>query len=451
MPASRALAAFVRRGVRTSLRLRVLAILLTALVAVQLASFAVVGATRGQAARHLSNDLVAADVRVVRARLAERDPGARERLLPDLGRGTYRWALAAPADTLPPARDGLLRELAQRVARELPGTGADAVLWQGLPALRVPVDGTHDAIAVFPEGLPSSTPAPWAAIAYVLLVTAVVACAGWWSVGLAVRPLDRAARAASAIAEDLGRPPLPQQGPREVVELARSLNALQAEVRRQLDARSAMLAAVSHDLRTPVTRLRLRVATLADSDTRRHIEDDLDAMSTLIDEGLAYARSERLEEARGPVDLDALVENVVDQAVDLGQDCRYAPGTVPAVIAAPRALTRLLQNLVDNALRYGGHAEIAVESLGHEVEITVADRGPGVADADLERMFTPFVRGDASRGRDPGGSGLGLAIARNIAQAHGGRLWLEARAGGGLVARLRLPRGSGVDAAPQAG
>nr|WP_242478637.1 sensor histidine kinase [Rubrivivax gelatinosus] len=162
-------------------------------------------------------------------------------------------------------------------------------------------------------------------------------------------------------------------------------------------------------------------------------------MDALVEQGLAYARSERLQETRVAVDLDALLDNIAEQARDLGQDCRYAGAGAVTLVAAPRALQRLLQNLVDNALRYAGSAEIELAERADGVEIRVLDRGPGVAGGDLERMFEPFVRGAAARG-DDGGSGLGLAIARNLARAHGGELALEPRDGGGLMARVRLPR-----------
>jgi signal transduction histidine kinase len=162
-------------------------------------------------------------------------------------------------------------------------------------------------------------------------------------------------------------------------------------------------------------------------------------MASLVAEGLAFAGSETLREPRVRVDLNAVIENVLEPMIDLGHDCRYSPVALPPVMAAPQTLARLVQNLVDNALRYGGSAEVHAQVADGEAGIDVADRGPGLPQAELERMFEPFVRGDASRGRDLGGTGLGLAIARNIAQAHGGRVWLEPRNGGGLVARLRWP------------
>lgn len=427
----------LRRGwERLSLRTRLLAILLGALLALQLLTVLAVGWSRGLDARHLADDLVTADVQRVQAQLAALPAAERASALAPLDRAGYRWRLVPARAPLPSAEAPRLVELARRFAPP-----SHPVRWQGELALRLPLDATHDLVVAFPDGLPSTTPAPGVAAAYLLVVTLAVAGVAWLAVSVATRPLARAAAAAHAMSADLRGAPMPESGPPELGELARALNAMQHEVHRQLDARTRMLAAVTHDLKTPITRLKLRLAELPDADLRARLEADLDAMQGLVEEGLAYARSERLHEERHAVDLDALVENIVDQAVDTGHDCRFTPAALGTVNAAPRALARLLQNLVDNAVRYGGHAEISVRRAGGEVQLDVADRGPGVPEADLERLFEPFVRGETSRGRDTGGTGLGLAIARNIALSHGGRLWLENRPGGGLVARLRLPAG----------
>ncbi len=423
---------------RLTLRLRLLVILMVSLLAVQVLSIGAAGWVRGQGARYLANDLIVADVLRVRAQLASQPPQARAAMLELLARATYHWQLASPSVILPASTAPRIHDLADRLAAVLDGTPVRAVDLRGSTALRLPLDPADDLLVVFPAGLPASTPQPWAAAAYLLLVTAAVAVLAWLAVRIATAPLAQAADAARAMAVDLHAPALRETGPAELRELASGMNLLQREVQRQLQARTQMLSAISHDLRTPITRMKLRIGAVQDAALRQRFEDDLDAMATLVDEGLTFARSGQLHEARHPVDLDALIENIVEQMHDQGRHCEYTPVELPAVQAAPHALARLLQNLVDNAVRHGGGAQIEVESLGDEIEVRVGDRGPGVPEDQLERMFEPFVRGETSRGRDQGGSGLGLAIARNIAQAHGGRLWLEPRAGGGLLARLRL-------------
>lgn len=422
-----------------SLRLRVFAVLLVALVLLQVGSFAIVGAVRGYSARHLANDLIAADVRSVQSRLQALPAGSRDALLPVLERAGYGWRLWPAVQPLPAADSRLLTELAQRVAQEPAPGPVQPVHWDGGEALRLPLDTQQHLLVVFSTGLPQSLPGASAALLYLLAVLFAVAVAAWVAVSVATDPLRRAARAAQGLAQQMGGPPLTETGPPELQALVRNLNALRAEVREQLDARTRILWAVTHDLRTPITRMQLRVEAVSDEALRVRLQADLDAMARLVDEGLTYARSGQLREKPVPVDLNALIENAVEQAQDLGHDCRYTPRQLPPVQASPGAMARLIQNLLDNALRYGGQAEIDVELSGDRVTLRVADRGPGLQAKDLERMFEPFVRGEHSRGRETGGSGLGLAIARNIAQAHGGRLWLQPREGGGLVACLQWP------------
>ena len=424
-----------------SLRERVFLILLSALVVVQVLSFIAVGWSRGFEARHLANSLIANDILRVHAQLTEISAEQRATFIRTLDRAAYHWRLLNVTDALPMIHDdSSLLELARRSNSDKAIGRAQPVRWQNLPALRMPLADATDLLVVFPEGLPRSTPSASAVIAYVLSVTASVALVTWFAVALAIRPLAKAAAAARAMTKDLSVPWLEELGPPEVRDLTRSLNQLRQEVQRQLHTRTRILAAVTHDLKTPITRLQLRIASLADVDLRAKMQADLEAMATLVDEGLAFAGSETLHEPMVRVDLNALIENLVEQTVDLGYECLYEPSRLPPVWAAPQALARLLQNLINNAVRYGGSAELQVTVNGGMVNLSVADHGPGLAEADLERMFEPFVRGDPSRGRDTGGTGLGLAIARNLAQAHRGTVWLEQRQGGGLLARLTWPQ-----------
>jgi protein-histidine pros-kinase len=280
-------------------------------------------------------------------------------------------------------------------------------------------------------------------LGYAGVVTLLVAAVSIWAVGAVTRPLERLTTAGGQLARDIATAtPIDERGPAEVRTLAAGFNTMQRAVQAQLRERTFILGAISHDLKTPLTRLKLRLSDLPADAPREAINADLDAMGALIDEGLDYARSTQLREARVPLDLVGLLEGMVDDASDLGQPVQLASVVGPVTVcAAPRALTRLLQNLIDNALRYGGCADLSVHILADQVEVQVADHGPGIPPEDRERMFEPFVRGESSRGRDSGGTGLGLAIARNIAVAHGGRVWLSERPhGGGLVAHLALPR-----------
>jgi signal transduction histidine kinase len=252
------------------------------------------------------------------------------------------------------------------------------------------------------------------------------------------RPLVDLATAARRLATDLRQPPLPEQGPVEIRDAAHAFNAMQSRIRAGIEERERFLAAVSHDLKTPVTRLRLRSEMLADAGLRERYVADLDDMQQLLDGALDYLRGKAVDEPLQVVDIVALVESLVDDYADLGDVTLQAPDALQCP-ARPRALRRALMNLIDNALKYGRRGEVTLRGRSGVVEVLVDDEGPGVEPGELERVFEPFHRLEASRSRDTGGSGLGLAIARQIARAHGGEVTLANREPVGLRAVLTLP------------
>lgn len=254
-----------------------------------------------------------------------------------------------------------------------------------------------------------------------------------------VRPLTRLANAAHGVADDLKHPPLPEEGPSEVQEAARAFNTMQKRIREGIEERERFLAAVSHDLKTPVTRLRLRAEMLTDSRLRNDIGRDLDEMQQLIEDSLEFLRGQSIEESSQPIDLVALVESVADDfglieevQVDVPDSLRFK--------GKPVALQRALRNLVDNAIKYGQRASITLSHNHGEVIIMVDDEGHGLPADKLEAVFEPFFRVEESRCRDTGGFGLGLAIVRQVAQIHGGSVHLANRPEGGLRATLILPK-----------
>jgi len=225
-----------------------------------------------------------------------------------------------------------------------------------------------------------------------------------------------------------------------LAETARAFNTMQRRIRSFVEDRARILAAVSHDLKTPLTRLRLRAELLDDEALRDKVLADLRDMETMVAATLDFMRGVEAGEGSRRVDLMALLETVAENAREAGGRVSLA-GTVGApVVARPTALKRCLVNLVDNAVRYGGGAEITASEIPGAVRVVVADDGPGIPEALLEQAFEPFYRIDSSRARHTGGTGLGLGIARNIARAHGGDLTLRNRQGGGLEAELTLPR-----------
>ena len=221
---------------------------------------------------------------------------------------------------------------------------------------------------------------------------------------------------------------------------ATAFNEMRRRIAAALDERLRILAAIAHDLRTPLTRIRLRSELVPDAELRERLAADLSEMEALVEEGLDYARTAHAGvEAERPVDLHALLDSLVFDYQDAGRRVRWSGEHASPLRTRPQALRRVITNLVNNAIAFGGEAEIALESRERDVAIAVRDRGPGIAPEELARVLEPFVRLDASRNRETGGAGLGLAIANELASALRGSLVLRNRDGGGLEARLTLP------------
>jgi signal transduction histidine kinase len=275
-------------------------------------------------------------------------------------------------------------------------------------------------------------------------VAALVAIAGAltaWTVRRLTLPLGTLARAASGLANNLDQPPLPESGPVEVASAATSFNRMQQDLKRNLETRSQALAAVSHDLRLPITRIRLRIERLRDEGIREAIESDLVEMDRMIGDTLEFLRAGHSGEQPARIDVNALVESVAEDMRALGCQIQTHGEAQTPLLARGQAVRRCLGNLVDNARRYGGGAvDLTVRDETEQVEFIIEDRGPGIPESERERVFEPYVRLEASRARHTGGTGLGLAIARAIARGHGGEVALESREGGGLRAVLKFPR-----------
>ncbi len=255
-----------------------------------------------------------------------------------------------------------------------------------------------------------------------------------------VGPLTELRLAADALGKDIHRPPLPETGPLEVAETAHAFNTMQARLKSYISDRARILAAVSHDLKTPFAHIRLRTDLLDDEELRDKVQGDLDEMEHMVTATLDFMRGTESREATQTLDLMALLESVRDDAQDAGWDIELEGGLRQPMQGRPLALKRSIRNLVENAVRYGERAHIRVEDEDRQIRITVLDDGPGIPETLLEQVFDPFFRLESSRARHTGGTGLGLGIARNIARAHGGDLVLVNRPEGGLSAQLALPR-----------
>jgi len=273
------------------------------------------------------------------------------------------------------------------------------------------------------------------------LSIAIFMALGAAAVATITRSLERLARAAEQAGADPEGAPLPEVGTSEVRSVIRAFNEMRLRLRSYLLERARMLGAISHDLQTPITRLRLRAEMIKEPESRAKFVRDLDEMEAMAGSALEFFKTLGNEPERRPVDVTALVDSLCDDWTETGRDVTVQGRAIAPYSSHPQALRRCLDNLVENALRYGARARIAIEDDDAALTITVRDDGPGIPEADLERVFEPFFRLEQSRNRDSGGTGLGLAIARNIARWHGGDIRLRnAPEGRGLVAELVLPR-----------
>lgn len=261
-----------------------------------------------------------------------------------------------------------------------------------------------------------------------------------WATGWITAPLASFARAAERLGMDVMAPPLAEDGPKEVRTASRAFNLMQQRIRSFVEDRLQMLAAISHDLRTPITRLRLRTEQLPiDPGQQAKMLADLDEMEQMVSSSLAFAKDEATSEPSQAIDLSALLEAICDEATDAGRNAEFDwPGRL-IYRGRPLAIKRLFTNLVENAVRYGGCAKVSAVRDDDTVEVLVDDQGPGIPADQLEAVFKPFYRLETSRNKRTGGMGLGLANARTIARAHGGDVTLENKPVGGLRAIVRLP------------
>ncbi len=301
-----------------------------------------------------------------------------------------------------------------------------------LSTQQVMVVETVDELTVRVLGLP---PGFWAGI-----IGFMVAAFALYAVVRETRPLARLARSVDRFGEAMQPEEVPERGAREVRALTGAINRMQARISDLVRGRSFMLGAISHDLRTYLTRLRLRIELMPDAELRERARRDVDDMNALLDDALVFARTSFGNGAGHLVDLGGVVRRECEErsATGVPVDATLPPGHV-MVSGDHAALARVVGNLIDNAIKYGGEAAVTLTCSRNHAELVIDDRGPGVPAADREHIFEPFLRLDASRNRDRGGAGLGLAIAHQFVQGHGGTITVEDRPGGGARFRVRLP------------
>jgi signal transduction histidine kinase len=305
-----------------------------------------------------------------------------------------------------------------------------------------------DAAVRFPDGytavfrvtrLARGAPLPRGLFVNLVLLVIVMIAALFVIARSITRPLSELARAADSVGRDLRQPRLAENGARELRHAARAFNTMQDRLQRYLDSRSRVLAAMSHDLKTPLTRLRLQVEMLDDSAAQVKLGKQLDEMESMVHGALALFRGLDDNEAFAQLDIDALLATLQSEFAEMSAPVTVEGHALRPIMGKPLALRRCLTNLIDNAIKFGARASVSVED-GAALVIRVRDDGPGIPEDQLERVFEPFYRLESSRNRATGGTGLGLSIARDVIQAHGGSLTLRNLPMRGLEATVTLPR-----------
>ena len=277
------------------------------------------------------------------------------------------------------------------------------------------------------------------AFLWTTLITFLIAILAILAVRRATMPVSLFAKAAERLGLGLNAEPLSESGTGEVRRAARAFNTMQSRLQRFVKDRTQMLAAISHDLRTPITRMRLRAEFVDDSEQREKMLSDLDDMEAMISVTLAFAREDAANEPAAPTDVAALVARIVSDEEEGGHAVSYTGPESLERIIRPLGLKRSLANIVGNAIKYGGCADVLLTKTEDGIEIFIDDKGPGILEAEKEQVFTPFFRLEGSRSRDTGGTGLGMTIARNAIRSMGGDIELLDRADGGLRVRVMLP------------
>jgi signal transduction histidine kinase len=374
--------------------------------------------------------------------LSPLSPEERQAMLPRLQRKYYRFSLGSePFDPAQPASlDYYARYLHGTMERELGTRYAIAAAAPRSPSeevrLRVQLaDGTP---------LTAEVPIVPAAVhwlggiifpAQMLVVFAFI----WIGTRQATVPLMKLSMAAKKLGTSLKCDPLPESGPAEIEAAAAAFNAMQRQITEHLAERTRILAAISHDLQTPLTRMKLRAELLDETGVRSKMLDDLNEMQALVQEGLTYARSmHSMNEALCRVDLPAFLSSLAADYNDQGREIALAKVPDVVITTRPHALRRIVSNLLDNALKFGHDVELCAEADESHVTLRILDRGPGIPEHELEAVLKPFYRVESSRSRETGGTGLGLAIAQQLTLALNARLSLMNRPEGGLEARIFL-------------
>jgi signal transduction histidine kinase len=430
----------LRRLVPRSLFSRVTLIIVVGLAIAQLLTFAAIRYERDMAMRELMMTGIERDIASSVAILDRLPAAERPSWLEKLERRNYRFVLGGMAEGVAP-RSLLSQQFATAIVEamrpfEIVKVGQVPQPPEGLQIQVRLGDGSSVVVHAMRVGMPVSRWVMWVLVIQLL----VLAVCAWFAVRLVTRPLAELAAAADDLGPDLKAQKLAEEGPTEVAHAARAFNAMQQRIGGYMSERVEILAAISHDLQTPITRMRLRTEMMDDEHDRTKFRQDLDAMNSLVREGVTYART--LHGATEPplrMDADALLESMQADYEDAGKTVHLEGKAGAPIVGRPNAMRRIVMNLIDNALIFGSDVRVRVQPGDGQLAIAVVDNGPGIPPDELDAVLKPFYRVESSRNRSTGGTGLGLAIAHQLAMAMGAELKLQNRPEGGLEARLTMP------------
>jgi len=429
----------LRRLAPRSLFSRVTLIIVIGLAIAQLLTFAAIRYERGMALRELMMIGIERDIASSVAILDRLPAAERAGWLARLERRNYHFVLGGGAEGTPPDT-AASQQFATAIVDamrpfQIAKVGQVSSPREGLQIEVRLSDGSALIVHARRVDMPVSTWVMW--LLWIQLL--VLAVCAWYAVRLVTRPLAQLADAADDLGPDLKGQQLAEDGPTEVAHAARAFNAMQKRIAGYMAERVEILAAISHDLQTPITRMRLRTELMDDDQDRGKFRQDLDEMNTLVREGVTYART--LHGATEPpcrIDADALFESMLADYEDAGERVLLEGRAGAPIVTRPNALRRILMNLIDNALSFGTDVRLRVNADAGRLTLAVLDNGPGIPAGELENVLKPFYRVESSRNRSTGGTGLGLAIAHQLATAMGAELTLHNRDEGGLEARLTL-------------
>ncbi len=425
----------------STLRSRLFLILFAGLAIAYGLSFSILLLERYMSAKAVMLGTLESDLATSIAVVDRLPANERANWLDRLSRGNYRLVLG-PGLPGVPDMSGRGAEIAERIEEaaghkfplkieSIPGDGKRL---QGHLTLS---DGSPLTIDVTPTGV--MPVAKWLPYVFAVQMALLVLCT-WFAVRQAIRPLGELAAAADALDPNQKGQPMSEAGPSEVAHAARAFNGMRERIAHYLEERVQILAAISHDLQTPITRMRLRADMADDTPEKDKLVNDLREIERLVQDGIAYARSSHGNgEKTARIDLSSFIDSIAYDYQDTGKAVSVVGVVQGTASTKPHALRRILTNFIDNAIKFAGAAEISVERKGKsDIAITVMDRGPGIPDDMLDAAMQPFFRLEQSRNRETGGTGLGLAIAQQLAGTIGGAVRLYNREGGGLAAEVTL-------------